>query len=256
MYRKYAVANSRYQFCVEDPDDLIYLQGTRDSTINEEDHSYIVYETVRCSEAEYDNYDANAGYPDVKIPRTPCADPEVVEPEVQSYTNSKAWTEKKIVAMKLLNTKIDFYDFSELAIRYNEVFIPGVPMNMYSDTGYRFRYNEFERQDGWFGPKNVLNAFFDYMFYNSDTYPSGPKGVIAEMYFRLEVDQVSHGRVVYTIMDFIGDLGGVPDLLLQICGWVLGGWAAFHSSFATLSHLFRVKSSEANIFLPAKSNNP
>lgn len=152
------------------------------------------------------------------------------------------WTEEKIAAMKLLNTKIDFYDFSDLAIRYNEVFIPGIPMNAYSDTGYRFRYNEFDRTDGWFTPNKDLDAFFDYMFYNSDTYPSGPsKDVIGEMYFRLEVDQVSHGRVVYSIMDFIGDLGGVPDLLLQICGWILGGWAAFSSSWATISHLYKVR---------------
>ena len=50
--------------------------------------------------------------------------------------------------MKLLNSKIDFYEFGETAVRFNEVFIPGVPMTHYSDTGYRFRYNVFDRQDG------------------------------------------------------------------------------------------------------------
>lgn len=55
------------------------------------------------------------------------------------------------------------------------------------------------------------------MFYNSDTYPTAPTGsenLIAEMYFRLEVDQISHTRNVYALMDFIGALGGVSDLLL------------------------------------------
>jgi len=119
--------------------------------------------------------------------------------------------------MKLLNQKIDFYQFDTAAIRYNEVFIPGVPMNKYSDTGYRFRYNEFERQDGPYWAINVKDTFYDFLFYNSDTYPTPPASapnMIAEMYFRLEVDQVSHARNVYALMDFIGALGGVSDLLL------------------------------------------
>lgn len=74
------------------------------------------------------------------------------------------------------------------------------------------------------------------------------------MYFRLEVDQVSHARNVYTMMDFIGALGGVSDLLLQILGWIFGGYAAFYSGVATLSALYRVKENGTSIFLPSKQN--
>jgi len=144
-------------------------------------------------------------------------------------------------------------------VRYNEVFIPGVPMNAYSDTGYRFRYNEFDRIDNWYWGESEIKYFFDYLFYNSDTYPTPPENnqeIIAEMYFRLEVDQVSHGRVVYALMDFIGSLGGVSDLLLQIVGWIFGGYAAFHSSIATLAALYRVRSSEPSLFASSKQNDP
>jgi hypothetical protein len=139
------------------------------------------------------------------------------------------------------------------------VFVPGVPANQYSDTGYRFRYNEFERQDGPYWAIKVTDRFYDFLFYNSDTYPTAPTKsphLIAEMYFRLEVDQVSHARNVYALMDFIGALGGVSDLLLQILGWIFGGYAAFHSGLATLAALYKVRHGGGSLFLPSKRNDP
>jgi len=60
----------------------------------------------------------------------------------------------------------------------------------FSDTGYRFRKNDFNRIDKWypFGLQ-VIDTFFDLTFYNSDTFDVGKDSkVIAEMYFRLEID--------------------------------------------------------------------
>mmetsp|Transcript_41931 Transcript_41931/g.64188 ORF Transcript_41931/g.64188 Transcript_41931/m.64188 type:complete len:140 (-) Transcript_41931:166-585(-) len=56
-------------------------------------------------------------------------------------------------------------------------------------------------------------------------------------------------------MDFIGTLGGVTDILLQILGWVLGGYAVFHSTFATVAALYKVKS-KSKIFKDSKANDP
>lgn len=53
-------------------------------------------------------------------------------------------------------------------------------------------------------------------------------------------------------MDFIGALGGVTDILLQICGWIIGGYAAFHSAFMTMSQLYTVKNVESDVFKPSK----
>ena len=61
----------------------------------------------------------------------------------------------------------------------------------YSDTGHRFRYNSFDRKDGWFFPDNDIDPFYDYVFYSTDTFPTTPIGVedmIVEMYIRLQVD--------------------------------------------------------------------
>ena len=56
-------------------------------------------------------------------------------------------------------------------------------------------------------------------------------------------------------MDFIGDLGGVPAIMLQLAGWVIGSYSAFHASFATMSALYKVKTTE-KIFLDSKQNDP
>jgi hypothetical protein len=73
------------------------------------------------------------------------------------------------------------------------MFVPSIPLEYpsYSDTGYRFRYNMFDRADGYIVPIDKINVFFDYFEYNTDTFQSAPAGaenLIAEMYFRLEVD--------------------------------------------------------------------
>lgn len=80
------------------------------------------------------------------------------------------------------------------------------------------------------------------MFYNSDSFTvPKEKTELAEMYIRLEVDIISHSRVVFSSMDFIGSLGGVSGFVMQIAGWFYGGYAAFHSAFVTIFVLYRIK---------------
>ena len=85
----------------------------------------------------------------------------------------------------------------------------------FSDTGHRYRYNIFYRTDYWYTQTEKLNPFFDYIFYNSDTYDVPKDKVeIAEIYFRLMTDQITHHRKVFAIMDFFGSIGGVSRVLL------------------------------------------
>jgi uncharacterized membrane protein required for colicin V production len=55
-------------------------------------------------------------------------------------------------------------------------------------------------------------------------------------------------------MDFIGSLGGVSGFMLQVAGWVLGGYAAFHQAYATITVLYKVRrpESEQQIFTNSK----
>lgn len=73
------------------------------------------------------------------------------------------------------------------------------------------------------------------------------------MYWRLSVDQIAHTRTVYHFFDFIGDLGGTPAIMLQLCGWVVGSFAAFNASYAFVSQLYKYKGAE-KIFMDTESN--
>lgn len=71
------------------------------------------------------------------------------------------------------------------------MFVPSIPIKFgkFSDTGYRFRFNNFERYEYWWSNSLINNYFYDLMFYNSDTFDVPLENdLVAEMYFRLEVD--------------------------------------------------------------------
>lgn len=200
----------------------VYMQGNRDSVYNLKDSAYIIYEIHKCS-----NETKLPGYPDCK------SDDEI-----------EAWLENKYVMFKFINQKIDFTDRGEYAVRLNEVWFPSIPLKsgLYTDSGYRYRYNKFERYDHWWSKQKITDLFYDMKFFSSDTFtvPKTQK-VLAEMYFRMEVDIISHQRVVFSSMDFIGSLGGVSGFVLQMTQFVIGGYAAFHSSVVTASAINKLK---------------
>jgi hypothetical protein len=103
-------------------------------------------------------------------------------------------------------------------VRYNEIFVPSISLGKeYADAGYRFRYNQFIKTDGYLLPKDDVDVFYDYFEYNKDEYDSSPPGYENQIYggyFRLQVDQITHSRTQYHFFDFIGDLGGTPAVLL------------------------------------------
>ena len=186
------------------------------------------------------------------------ADLDMYEEDLNADTINNFVRNKKF-AMKIINQKIMFEDFGDYSVRYNEIFAPSVALGKeYSDCGYRFRYNKFIKTDGWLLKDDDEDIFFDYFEYSKDEYdlaPVGEENMIYGGYIRLQVDQVTHTRIVYHFFDFIGDLGGTPAILLQISGWVLGSYAAFNAMYAFTSSLYRFKSEE-KVFLETESNDP
>ena len=61
------------------------------------------------------------------------------------------YLQNKRLVIKMLNRKIDFGDYGNYAVRESEVYLPSIPIagTLYSDTGYRFRRNYFDRNDNW-----------------------------------------------------------------------------------------------------------
>jgi len=77
----------------------------------------------------------------------------------------------------------------EYAVRQSEIFLPIIPLRSgyYSDKGYRYRQNDFIRNDEWYPFGGVSKEhFYDMKFYNSDTYMVNiDHHMIAEIMFRL-----------------------------------------------------------------------
>lgn len=72
------------------------------------------------------------------------------------------------------------------------------------------------------------NALENFKFYYTDVYDvDETSNILIKFYIRLDVNQVVHQRIVFSFMDFVGALGGVPGFLLQVGGWVVGSYSAF-----------------------------
>ena len=70
-------------------DDSVYLQGTRDSRVAKEEHSYLMYDFVKCHDAIRQAGDL------------PC----------KSRSEINEWLKTKSVHLRVLNDKIDFSKF-------------------------------------------------------------------------------------------------------------------------------------------------
>ena len=114
---------------------------------------------------------------------------------------------------------------------------------LFSDTGYRFRKNVFERYDTWVPwSKEVTNVFYDLTLFNSDTMVLPPalknKKEIAEMYFRLEVEEIEHVRIFFELMDWLGSVGGIVEVLTKLATFILGSYMSFNSGLEIIHHIY------------------
>jgi len=85
----------------------------------------------------------------------------------------------------------------------------------FTDLGFRFRKNYFQRFDEW-QPlvESVTDYFFDYTFYSNDKIAVDlDHTAIAEYYFRIDVNEIRHTRIVFEFMDWLGSIGGVSEIL-------------------------------------------
>lgn len=46
--------------------------------------------------------------------------------------------------------------------------------------------------------------------------------MIAELFFRIDIDKILHSRVVYGISEMLGSIGGIELVLIQVAAVVFG----------------------------------
>ena len=179
--RNFSAASSTFDYCTEDEN--IYFQGTRDSAVNRMEHAYVIIEVHVCNNGTKKEDD----------------------PECATEDEIEEWIATKQIQLKVIDNKIDFTNLDNYAVRQTEKWLPMVPLKKgsFSDTGYRFRKNSFERKDNWYPFANkYTEGFFDMTFFNSDTLSVGHDyTTIAELYFRLETEEVTHQRIVKQFSD-------------------------------------------------------
>ena len=200
-------------------DNDVYTQGTRDSRVQKENHSLLVYEFRKCEDEN-------------RLPDDPPCKP---------MKQINDWLRTKAVHLRILNDKIDFSKFDHGAVRQNEIWMPLLKFKpgVFSDAGYRFRENTFIKADHYIPMVgNSIQKFYDVTFFSSDEmevtdeYP-----VIAEMYFRIKADTIIHSRSVFSIKEWLGSVGGVEQSLLDMLIVVFGGYCQFNSIIETFSAL-------------------
>ena len=58
------------------------------------------------------------------------------------------------------------------------------------------------------------------------------------MYFRIQTDQIDHSRQVYRFMDWLGDVGGIGEILTILFMFVFGGYLKFHLVVTSMQSLY------------------
>jgi hypothetical protein len=51
---------------------------------------------------------------------------------------------------------------------------------------------------------------------------------LARIDFRIYENRLEHEREVYQLIDFMGDVGGINDVLMQTAFFIFGGYLTFH----------------------------
>ena len=135
--------------------------------------------------------------------------------------------------MRVLNDKIDFSKFDDNTIRQNEIWLPTIKFKpgLFTDAGYRFRQNIFKRADHWFpGTGTTIEKFYDILLFSNDEIEVGKEFMtIAEMWFRVKTDNITHTREVFSFMNWLGSIGGITGLLTTFAVFLFGGYTQFNA---------------------------
>ena len=66
----------------------------------------------------------------------------------------------------------------------------------FTDAGYRFRQNVYDRVDKWYWPFSESSVFYDLTFFNHHPFSVNEKNIdttlIAEIYFRVDTNLLEH----------------------------------------------------------------
>ena len=65
--------------------------------------------------------------------------------------------------------------------------------------------------------------------------------MIAKLFFRLDENELEHTKIVYRLIDFLGDVGGVSELLIWLCLFIFGGYLNFTKTLELMCSMYETK---------------
>lgn len=82
------------------------------------------------------------------------------------------WLIGKIAIFKVLNNQLHLHDFNSNNLEIIEKWLRGIKLkrNLLTDTGWRFRRNEFRAYDSYWGFGSKKKVYYDFKFFNFDIY--------------------------------------------------------------------------------------
>ena len=104
------------------------------------------------------------------------------------------------------------------------------------------------RYDHMFTMHADTKVFYDVTHYNTDCFTTTPgQHAIADMFFRLNTDQVRSSRRTLKVMDMLGKLGGNHMTLTVFLTYLFGKFFSFNAFLESTNSLF---------FYQMKTNDP
>jgi hypothetical protein len=98
----------------------------------------------------------------------------------------------------------------------------------FTDAGYRFRPNIYDRVSKWYWPFGESSIFYDLTFFNHHTFRINKENIkttsIAEIFFRIDTNLLEHQKQVTGFTDFMSSLAGMMGFLFEILTAIVGSF--------------------------------
>ena len=121
------------------------------------------------------------------------------------------------------------------------------------------RKNSIELHDSWVWPDTITYTGDFYNFvrkieskYHIGLYSDGEELNYYRSVHNLQPTNTQHTRQFYNMMDLIGDLGGVMDIIIMLFGLVLYPYASYSYNLEMQRCLYKARTNDNKMFKPVK----
>lgn len=163
--------NVEKMLCPDFDDPNIYLQGTKESNAYDQKTVYTIVKVGRC-DAKLNSY-------------------------CESDKNIDAWLSDKVLSLRYIQKSMNFK--KEQYVAYSSQMLNAFTLyGEFTDAGYRFRPNIYDRVSKWYWPFGESDIFYDLTFFNHHPFRVNEKNIkttgIAEIFFRVDTNLLEHQK--------------------------------------------------------------